>query len=111
MMTEYEDTDGPALSPKQREYLETLKTTLETTIEACQEPLDAKVLALIEIAHDIVDQQLKLDLFHEWGPAMELDQAVANKPDGQQFLFLDNDTTPKETETPSAEDLEQWFGV
>ncbi len=110
MITEYEDTDGPALSPKQIEYLETFKTALETAIEACQEPLDAKVLGLLEIAHDIVDQQLKLDLFHEWGPSMKLDQAIAKKDDGQQFLFLDNDTT-EETETPSAEDLEKWFGV
>ena len=108
-MTDYTPTDGPALTPEHREYLTTLQENLAYAIEACHEPLDAKVLGLLEIAYDIIDQQLKLDLFHEWGPAMELDQAVAKKPDGQQFLFLDNDTT-EETDTPSAEDLEKWFG-
>lgn len=109
MTTEYEDVDGPALNEAQCLYLKTLMETLEKVINTCREPLDAKVLGLLEITYDIIDQQLKLDIFHEWCPAMELDQAVAKKPDGQQFLFLENDTT-EETDTPSAEDLKKWFG-
>lgn len=109
MTTKYEDIDGPALNEEQRLYLKTIMETLEEIIDVCNEPLDAKVLGLLEIAHDTIKQQLDLDLFHEWGPMMELDQAVAKKTDGQKFLFLDNDEE-KDTDTPSVEDLERWFG-
>ena len=117
-MTEYEDSDGPALTEEQRVYLRGIMDAISEVICACHQPIDAKALALLEITHDIIDQQLKIDIFHEWGPAMELDQAVTNKPEGQKFLFLDNEDSKKpasfdddkDTAPPSAEDLKRWFG-
>lgn len=111
MNIEYEETDGPALDKEQRKYLENFMKTLASIIETCHEPLDAKTLGLLEIAYDIVGQQLKLDVYHEWGSLMELDQAITNEDNGQKFLFLDNDNQEeKDTTTPSAEDLKRWFG-
>ena len=105
-MTEFDNSNENALTPEHREYLYILQENLAHAIEACHEPLDAKVLGLLEIAYDIIDQQLKLDIFHQWGPGMELGQIISNKSDGQKFLFLDNENT----DAPSAEDLRKWFG-
>ena len=80
---------------------------IATTIEACCEPLDSKVLGLLEISHDIINQQLSMDIYHEWGPIMELDQTISKKDNGQKFLFLDNDNKDA---GPSAEELEEWLG-
>ena len=107
MNSEFFDTDGPALDPSQRKYLESLMKNIETCIELCHEPLDAKVLGLLEITHDIIDQQLKLDIYHEWGATMELDQAISNKEKTKKFLFIDEDN---EDTIPTKEELEGWFG-
>jgi len=106
-MTEYQGEEGPVLSDKDREYLEAMHQNLQAAIAACHSPLDSMVLGHLEMAADLIHRQLELDMYHEWGPAMELDAALA-KNDGQKFLFLDNDNDDDDA-IPTADELGDWF--
>jgi len=103
-MTEYEESDEPVLSEEDREFLIKAMKDMEVLIESTREPMDSKVLGLLEIAHDMLFEQIELDKFYTWGPALEVEHASTHQPEGKKFLFI-----KEEEEPPSAEELENWF--
>jgi len=107
-MTEYEESDEPVLSDEEKAYLVKMMENLQILIEAAKEPMDSKVLGLLEIAHDTLLEQLQLDKYYTWGPTLDeveqVEHVNTNKPKGKKFLFI-----KEENEPPSAEELENWF--
>jgi len=103
-MNEFEESKQPSLSEEQKQYLETVMEYLKVTINECREPLDSKVLGLLEIAHDIIHGQIQMDIYYEWAPITKLDQAIAEKDEDQTFLFIEEDNS-----TPTKEQLKKWF--
>ena len=108
--------DEKELDVKQVQYVRRIITWLADIIRAIDEPIDPKVPALLEIAHDIMEQQLDLDIAWEWDIEtneliIEDEDETIDEPE-QMFLFFDNDVEEKkeQDEIPSPEELSKWFG-
>ena len=107
MSEAFERTDEPALSPKEIEYLQAIMKNLAAVIETAHEPLDTKALALLEITHDMILQQIDTDIYHEWPVEVKVDQALTQKNDGQTYLFIEDDND--NDAGPTVEELNSWL--
>jgi len=89
---DFEETNGRALTDEQIDYLDKLAKAINVVLDECREPVDTKVIGLLEIAHDIVVQQAQLDVYYEWD------------------YVASSGTKAEEPPSPSADDLNRWFG-
>lgn len=84
-----EYSEGPNLSKQTTEIIQSIMSGLEQIAEQITEPIDPKVLPLLEVIHDILEEQLVGDKVYEW---MEDDEVEVDDDDG-----------------PSVEDLNSWL--
>ena len=104
-MKDDEDEDGAptdgSLTKANRDWITALMTALLQIIETLGEPIDTKVLAMLEMTYDMLEQQLAFDIYYEWEQKDSEDDANKigpNKPDNPD-------------DTPSLEDLNGWFKI
>jgi len=87
------------LSEKQREWIQALMSALEQIIETLGEPIDTKVLGMLEITHDMLEQQLVMDIYYEWDKEDKGDkEGKVDKINGTGNL-------------PTSEELNEWFKI
>jgi len=106
-MTTFKESDDPTLTEKDLKYISKMMENIESLISWSREPMDSKVLGLLEMAYDMLSEQVYFDKHYTWDKAKvePIEQVNArNTPKEKKFLFLNDSHTP-----PSAEELEEWF--
>lgn len=92
-------------------FREMVETLLKMVDESEDLPIDIRVLDMLEIAGSLIEQQIQLDIVYE---RCEDD----NSKMGTEFYFLDSPGNEdvkalffleEDDESPSAEDLSDWF--
>jgi len=86
------------LSEVERQHIKDLMEDIEELASKIIEPIDPKVEGLLEIAFAMLVEQLEQDKKYEYGDERQ------NEDD--KFLFLDNE---KDNDTPSADELSEWY--
>jgi len=82
---EAEFFEGPNLSKQTVEVIRSIMSGIEQLANLVNEPMDPKVLPLLEVVHDILEEQIVGDKVYTW-----------------------EDDVPDSDDTPSAEDLSSW---
>jgi len=110
------DEPQKKLSIKEVAQLVRLKNHLnEIADNIIGEPIDPKVSSLLQMAADMIEEQINMDKYYSWEDfscGRPLDKGGKEEP---KYQFLDNDEDDKENEevvektTPTATELKQWF--
>lgn len=69
------------------------------------EPMDPKVEACLQMAADMIDEQVTMDKYYTWPGKDDAEETEEDSKESNPYLFLENE----ESDIPSTDDLENWF--
>lgn len=82
--------------------IEIIRDTLLKIAEQITAPIDPKVIALLEMSVDMLEEQVIMDKVYEYPDCPNCEAEVIEKPNLQMLFF-------NEQSAPSTEDLENMF--
>jgi hypothetical protein len=90
--------ENEELKPKDLQKIARIKDALEKIVGEIHEPLDPKIIALLEMSIDMLEEQVILDKKYTYDDDCPACQADSKEPDCQLKFFDEDDS-------PSAEEL------
>lgn len=103
------------LSDDDKKLLSIIRQAVQQIIGKVREPMDPKILAMLEMVSDMVAEQIVMDKHYDWagcsscGEPIDDDEEedISNSP--YSFFTEEQEEIEGGEGTPSADDLARWF--